>query len=258
MEESISGKDFSGSNVNLEIMNTLVKAIEAKDPYTAGHVWRVSQYAKRIGKRLGWDWAETAWLETGAILHDLGKIGITDLILNKDGKLTVEEFAEIKKHPVMGVDLISSSPFLSQYKTCIESHHERYDGKGYPHGLQGEEIPIEGRIIAVADTFDALTSHRPYRKGMRSEAAIQIIHEQSGTQFDPDIADVFVKLWWKTHFKEIILHSAPGIPLVACPEHGEIIEISSRTKPGDAACCPVCRMHFVLERIGEKWVPVMK
>lgn len=239
-------------------MNTLVKAIEAKDPYTAGHVWRVSQYAQRIGRRLGWKQTRIAWLETEAILHDLGKIGISDSILRKEGPLNDEEFTEIKKHPVIGLRIIESSEFLFQFKHCIESHHERYDGKGYPYGLKKEAIPIKGRIIAVADTFDALTSHRPYRRALSSENAIRIIDEQTGTQFDPDIAKVFIKLWGETHFKDVILHSEPGIPLVACPDHGEIIEITSNTKSGDKAYCPVCKMHFVLERIEEKWVPVMK
>ncbi len=258
LENLFSNVDLKDLNFSLEVINTLVRAIEAKDPYTAGHVWRVSQYTKMIAKRLGWDVKKITWIETGAILHDLGKIGITDLILQKDGKLTIEEFSEIKKHPIIGVEIIEKSPFLSQYKTCIEYHHERYDGNGYPYNLKGDEIPIEGRIIAIADTFDALTSNRPYRWGMHSEEAIKIIHEESGTQFDPDIVEVFIKLWWENHFKEIIFHSAPDISLVSCPEHREIIEISSQTKSGDVVSCPVCKMNFILEKIGEKWAPVMK
>jgi HD-GYP domain-containing protein (c-di-GMP phosphodiesterase class II) len=258
--ETIQSKSMglADTQISLEVMNTLLKAIEAKDPYTAGHVWRVSQYAKMIAHRLGWNKEQIAWLETGAILHDLGKIGIGDVILQKEGKLTSEEFMEIRKHPAIGVHLIEASPFLSQYKHCILSHHERYDGQGYPQGLKGEYIPIEGRIIGIADTFDALTSHRPYRKALSSENAIAIIGEQSGQQFDPQLTELFVKLWWESHFNSIILHSAPGIPLVKCPEHGEIVERSLLSKPGDTAYCPACKMSFRLEEQNEKWIIVMK
>jgi HD-GYP domain-containing protein (c-di-GMP phosphodiesterase class II) len=255
--EVLNSEMLTYTHLNLEVMNTLIKAIEAKDPYTAGHVWRVSQYAKRIAGKLGWEKQRIAWIEAGAMLHDLGKIGVGDAILQKDGNLTEEEFLEIRKHPSIGVHLIETSAFLSQYRHCILTHHERYDGTGYPQGLSGEEIPIEGRMIAVADTFDALTSHRPYRKAMNSEKAIQIIAEQSGKQFDPQIANVFIKLWLESHFRDLILYSAPAIPLVRCPEHGEIIERSSTAKPGDQAYCPACKMSFRLEETDGEWVVVM-
>ncbi|MEX2415846.1 MAG: HD-GYP domain-containing protein [Paenibacillaceae bacterium] len=241
-------------HIHLDIMNTLVKVVEAKDPYTAGHVWRVSQYARMIAEKLQWDKQRLSWIEAGAMLHDLGKVGIGDAILNKEGGLSDEEFVEIRKHPVIGVHLIETSAFLSEYEHCIRSHHERYDGKGYPQGLVGEQIPLEGRIIAIADTFDALTSQRPYRKAMSSEEAIRIIQEQAGSQFDPSIVDVFIKLWWETHFRYIILHSAPGIPLVKCPTHGEIIERSAVAKPGDHAYCPACKESFRLELSEGQWI----
>lgn len=256
MELSVQ-KPFSDTQVQLEVMNTLIKAIEAKDPYTAGHVWRVSQYAKMIAEKLGWDKQKVASIEAGAMMHDLGKIGVGDAILQKDGKLSDKEFQEIRKHPAIGVHLIESSAFLSQYINSVLSHHERYDGRGYPEGLAGKEIPIEGRIIAVADTFDALTSHRPYRKALDTVEAIRIIKEQSGTQFDPKIVEIFISLWWKSHFLEIILHSAPGIPLVKCPEHGEIIERSMHAKPGDQAYCAACKKSFQLEEQEGNWIVVM-
>lgn len=250
----LQSAELNYTQINLDVMNTLVKAIEAKDPYTGGHVWRVSQYAKRIAEKLGWEKERIAWIEAGAMLHDLGKIGVGDLILQKDGILTDEEFREMKKHPSIGVHLIETSLFMSQYKHCILSHHERYDGAGYPQGLQGENIPIEGRIIAVADTFDALTSHRPYRRARSSEDAIYVIQEQSGTQFDPEVAQLFIKLWWESHFKDIILHSAAGIPLVRCPEHGEIIERHAQVAPGDHAYCPACKANFRLEENDGEWI----
>jgi HD-GYP domain-containing protein (c-di-GMP phosphodiesterase class II) len=244
--------------IHLEVMNTLIKAVEAKDPYTAGHVWRVSQYAKMIAKKLDWDREKLDWIEAGAMLHDLGKIGVGDAVLNKNGRLSHSELIEMQKHPVIGVHLIDSSTFLMKYQNCILTHHERFDGKGYPHGLMGEEIPIEGRIIAVADTFDALTSHRPYRGAMNTVDAIRIIEEQSGTQFDPQIVDVFVKLWWETHFNGIILHSSSGIPLVKCPAHGEIIERSPHAMPGGEAYCSACKMSFQLVMHDGEWNVIMQ
>jgi HD-GYP domain-containing protein (c-di-GMP phosphodiesterase class II) len=255
--EIFNSKVLANTHINLEVMNTLIKAIEAKDPYTAGHVWRVSQFAGLIAGRLDWVKQQVAWIEAGAMLHDLGKIGVGDAILQKDGKLTEEEFLEIRKHPSIGIHLIETSPFLSQYRHCILSHHERYDGNGYPQRLQGENIPIEGRIIAIADTFDALTSHRPYRRALRSEEAIRIIEEQSGKQFDPQLVDIFISLWRETHFRHIILHSAPAIPLVRCPMHGETIERSLEAKPGDPAYCPACKMGFRLEESDGEWFAVM-
>jgi HD-GYP domain-containing protein (c-di-GMP phosphodiesterase class II) len=183
---------------------------------------------------------------------------VADAILQKEGKLNEVEYEEMKQHPIVASHLLESNTFLSQYRKAIESHHERYDGSGYPFGLAGEDIPIEGRIIAIADTFDALTSHRPYRKAISSEKAIQIIEEQSNQQFDPAIVDVFVKLWWQHHFRRIILHSAPGIPLASCPVHGEIIEITAAAKPKDQASCPACKASFQLVLQEGIWLTINK
>ncbi|MFD2673260.1 HD domain-containing phosphohydrolase [Marinicrinis sediminis] len=250
-------EDLREMTRQLELMNTLVKVVEAKDPYTAGHVWRVSQYAKQMAEKLGWGTKQIAWIEAGAMLHDLGKIGVGDAILQKDGKLSEEEFAEIRKHPEIGVHLIETSTFLSAYMHGIRSHHERFDGKGYPERLHGHHIPIEARIIALADTFDALTSHRPYRKAMSADEAIAIIEQNRGTQFDPALTDIFVGIAKEAGFASIILHSAPAIPLVHCPQHGEIIERTRHAKPGDAAYCPACKKSFRLAEQDGRWMVVM-
>jgi HD-GYP domain-containing protein (c-di-GMP phosphodiesterase class II) len=136
-------------------------------------------------------------LKTSALLHDIGKIGVADRILLKDGKLTDEEYAAIKRHPEIGRNIIKQVQGFSDLQPVVEGvlyHHERYDGKGYPEGLRGESIPLFGRIIAVADAFDAMTSNRPYRSGMPVEKALTIIHEGKGTQWDPVFADIFVEL----------------------------------------------------------------
>jgi HD-GYP domain-containing protein (c-di-GMP phosphodiesterase class II) len=126
----------------------------------------------------------------GGMLHDLGKIGVPDAILNKPGPLTKEEFAIMKTHPLLGAKIVENIPFLKPSLPYILYHHERYDGNGYPHGLAGEDIPIEGRLLAVVDTIDAITSDRPYRKGRGIDIAVQQLREHSGTQFDPHIVEI--------------------------------------------------------------------
>jgi HD-GYP domain-containing protein (c-di-GMP phosphodiesterase class II) len=241
--------------INVDVVKTLVKAIEAKDLYTAGHVWRVSQYTRLIAERLGWEDSQIIWIEAGAVLHDLGKVGISDLILQKESKLTDEEFDEMKKHPAIGYHIVEPSPFLSQFKNIIETHHERYDGKGYPKGLIGEQIPLEGRITGIADAFDAMTSHRPYRKALEAQKAMQIIQENAGSQFDPKLTPIFAELFEEGKFSNIILHSQPDVPLVCCPLHGEIVEVTAETKSGDYAYCPACKGSFPLHSIEGRLVP---
>lgn len=174
-------------------VETLANAIEARDKYTAGHTNRVCKIALGIAKILDWKPDIIKKLKIGAILHDIGKIGVPDAILNKHGPLTPEEFAIMKSHPEVGAHMIEKVDFLEPALPYILYHHERYDGKGYPMGLKGEDIPIEGRILAVVDTFDAITSDRPYRKGRNIEAAIKEIKDNSGTQFDPVIVEAFLK-----------------------------------------------------------------
>ncbi len=177
------------------IVIILAKAIEKRDYYTAGHTDRVTEYAIKTGEQLNWPKERLAVLELAGHLHDVGKIGVPDAVLNKPGKLTAEEFEMMKAHPEIGEQIIRGNDFLESLLPYILYHHERYDGKGYPKGLAGEAIPIEGRLLAVSDAFDAMTSSRPYRKGMDPEAAIGEIKRCSGTQFDPKIAEVFLEAW---------------------------------------------------------------
>ncbi|WDH83066.1 HD-GYP domain-containing protein [Paenibacillus urinalis] len=174
---------------------TLSAALDARDPYTAGHSMRVAEYSVMIGRKLGLAEEELDTLYKTALIHDIGKVGIPDMVLLKEGKLSEEEYLTIQRHPVLGESILqhvqpaqSIKPFLSG----VRSHHERYDGKGYPDQLAGERIPLFGRIIAVADAFDAMTSDRPYRKGMKDEEAISILEQGRGTQWDPIIAGIFV------------------------------------------------------------------
>lgn len=173
----------------------LAAALDARDPYTAGHSLRVAEYSVLIGRLAGLSEEEIDLLHKTALLHDIGKIGVRDHILLKEGKLTEEEFNQVKTHPQQGENIllqIEPADAMAPYLEGVRSHHERYDGCGYPDGLKGKEIPLFGRIIAVADAYDAMTSDRPYRSGMRSADALNILEEGKGTQWDPDFAGMFV------------------------------------------------------------------
>ncbi|MBN1913796.1 MAG: diguanylate cyclase [Candidatus Omnitrophica bacterium] len=177
-----------------EAIFAFAKTIELKDHYTGEHVEQTVRYATRIANGLKLPKEEVELIKEAAMLHDLGKIGISDQILLKNGKLSTKEFEQIKKHPQIGVDIIRPIHFLHNIIPLIFYHHEKWDGSGYPGGLKGEEIPIGARIIALSDVYQALTSDRPYRKAFSKKEALKIIKEGSGKQFDPQVVDVFLKI----------------------------------------------------------------
>ena len=176
---------------------TLSTTLDARDPYTAGHSLRVSKLSVLIGEEIGLIDETLKQLKNSALLHDIGKIGVKDHILLKDGKLTDEEFDEIKRHPVLGAKILEQvmpKDAMAPLIPGVRNHHERLDGKGYPDRLVGEAIPLFGRIIAVADAYDAMTSDRPYRKGMSEEKALSILIEGKGTQWDPQFVDALINI----------------------------------------------------------------
>ncbi|HUU46534.1 MAG TPA: HD domain-containing phosphohydrolase [Acidobacteriota bacterium] len=175
----------------MDTVSALANAIEIRDPYTRGHTDRVRMLARGIGQRLGWSAEKQFDLWMGCTLHDIGKIGVPDSILSKPGPLTADEFALMKTHPEIGAKIIEGVPFLKPAIPYVYHHHERFDGSGYPTGISGEQIPIEGRILAVVDAFDAITSDRPYRKGQPVAVAVEELKGYSGVQFDAAIVDVF-------------------------------------------------------------------
>lgn len=174
-----------------ESILSLAEAIDAKDPYTNGHSKRVTDYSVAIGREMGLQEEELEKLEYMAILHDVGKIGIKDSILNKQAQLDNDEFAIMKTHTLVGAKILDSMKSLKALSLGAKYHHEKYDGTGYQCGLKGDEIPLEARIIAVADTYDAMTTDRPYRKGLQHETAVNEINRFAGTQFDPMIVKYF-------------------------------------------------------------------
>ncbi|UOE96747.1 HD-GYP domain-containing protein [Fervidobacterium islandicum] len=177
-----------------DMILTIIRILEYHDPYTKGHSKNVATLASLIAEKMGLSdemIRKTYW---AALVHDIGKIVIPSTILNKEGKLTIEEFEIIKKHPVYGHDFLSTSSDLRELAKYVYHHHERWDGKGYPSGLSGEDIPLISRIITVVDAWDAMRSDRPYRKGLPKEVAMKELVEHSGIQFDPSIVKVFLSL----------------------------------------------------------------
>lgn len=176
-----------------ESIRALVAAVDARDPYTAGHSERVAQYVEWLVRRMDLAPAERATFVLAALLHDIGKISIPDRILLKEGRLTEEEYRIMKTHPEKGVEILKHVRDLASVLPGVLHHHERWDGRGYPFRLSGESIPLQARVIAIADTFDALTTDRPYRKGLPPEKALKILQEDAGTHFDPRLVPLFVE-----------------------------------------------------------------
>lgn len=174
-------------------LKSLVMSIEARDSYTKQHSERVTIYALQIAEVMGLSEDEVDVIRFGGYLHDIGKIGVKDTVLLKPGKLTDEEFEEIKQHSVIGDNILKPIKFFPKERDMIRHHHERYDGRGYPDGLGGEDIPLTARILAVADTYDAMTSTRPYRKALDHSCAIEEIVRCSGKQFDPKVVEAFLE-----------------------------------------------------------------
>lgn len=175
-----------------DIILSLAKAIEAKDPYTEGHTGRVGNYCLLLGKALNLDKRDLQALEIGGVLHDIGKIGVLDIILNKEGKLTAEEYERMKLHPLIGYKIVLPLRSFAPVLPIVRHHHEHYDGYGYPDGLKGEAIPLLARITTIADVYDALTTDRPYRPAMPPEVARETLKGMSGNYLDPELVKIFL------------------------------------------------------------------
>jgi putative nucleotidyltransferase with HDIG domain len=178
----------------IDTLSALTGAIDAKDSYTRGHSERVTELSIKLAEECNVPSSEIENIKLGGLLHDIGKIGIPEAVLNKPGRLNDEEFNIIKSHPDLGLHILGKVEFLEHIVPIIRHHHERYDGKGYPGGLKGDNIPLLARIVSVVDTFDAMTTNRPYRKALTIEESLVEIDRCSGSQFDPDIAAKFIKM----------------------------------------------------------------
>lgn len=181
-------------NMTMQTIRTIANTIDAKDEYTKGHSQRVSDYSGSIAREMGFTDKQAEDIEFIALLHDIGKIGVPDSVLNKPGKLTGDEYQLMKNHTVIGADILKDIGMISEIDVGAKYHHERYDGKGYPEGLAGTDIPRIARIIAVADAYDAMTSTRIYRNRLEPSIVLEEIRKGAGTQFDPEVAEVMVRL----------------------------------------------------------------
>ena len=194
LHREVEKKTAELESLSVHVVQALAEAIDAKDNYTNGHSTRVAEFSKEIAKRYGYSPERQEEIYMMGLLHDVGKIGIPDEIINKPGRLSDEEFTIIKEHPEKGAKILSSVPEMPKLATGARWHHERYDGSGYPDGLKGNEIPEEARIIAVADAYDAMTSSRSYREKMPVEKVISELKIGMGTQFDERFAKIMLEM----------------------------------------------------------------
>lgn len=225
--------------------------VEARDPYTGGHLWRVSQFSKLLAQQAGLSRRNVALCEIGGFLHDLGKVGVPDAILNKPDRLTDAEYHIIKTHPSVGGKLLTNHPLANLAYEAVVGHHERPDGKGYPNGIAGEVIPEIARIVGIADAFDAMTSTRAYRKGMPMQKALSIIADETGNQFDATLAGYFLALGGTEQLAHIVGHSEPGLPMFQCG-CGAPLAIRSGVRDGEHIYCHCCGGESRLSRKGDE------
>lgn len=235
----------SDSSLHLEdlLASLLVMAwmVEARDPYTGGHLWRVSRFARLLAETAGLPEADVARVAIGGFLHDLGKIAVPDAILNKKDRLTEDEYTIIKTHPEVGMRLLAGHPLAHLVRVAVLLHHERPDGQGYPQGLAGDTIPQDARRVGLCDAFDAMTSSRPYRRGMPTAKALAIIEENLGQQFDAAFGDHLLRLGRSGALEPIVGHSDEGIPLQDCPMCGPTLVLRRDQSASDRVYCRNCR-----------------
>ena len=215
LEERVADLALQVEQLTVDALLTIANAVEARDGYTGGHVERVTRYAVAAGRKLGMRGEALRSLWVGGLLHDIGKIGVPDTILKKPDCLTPDEFEVMKRHPRIGAAILERSPFLRPAVAGVLRHHERWDGAGYPDGLEGEEIPLEGRILAVADAYDAIVTTRAYRDRRTAEAAVEELRRCAGTQFDPAVVEAFVAAMEEGFVQD---PSLPAFPVDALSE----------------------------------------
>jgi HD-GYP domain-containing protein (c-di-GMP phosphodiesterase class II) len=218
-------------------------AVEERDPFGAGHGWRTARYATLVAEALGWSEAQRTDVALAALVHDIGNIGIPEPVLRRRGRLTEAEQDLIRRHPLIGLRLLSGQPALSTAASVARDHHEQWDGRGYPRGISGRAITETARVVAVADVFDALTSVRPYRAPLSPGAAVAEIMAQRGRQFDPSLPPVLEQLWRAGALHAVLGRAGAQEQLVACPRCGPVIR-PSRHSTGQDVVCPVCRHQY--------------
>jgi len=239
----VADRHFEDLLASLLVMAWLV---EARDPYTGGHLWRVAKFAELLARAAGFEEDIVARVAIGGFLHDLGKIGVPDSILRKPGPLDDEERAVMRTHPSVGRRLIDGHPLAALARDAVLCHHETPDGRGYPRGLAGDAVPLAARIVGIGDAFDAMTSTRPYRRALPPEVALAHIESCLGHQFDRVLGSHFVGLGRRGALDHVIGHSDDGIPLQDCPECGPIVVVRRGQVQGERVFCPACTAEFTI------------
>ncbi len=232
----------------LKSLYIMASLVEARDAYTGGHLWRVSQFSQLLALHMGLPMGEVARISLGGFLHDLGKIGVPDAVLNKPGALDAHEYQIMQTHPEVGARLLTGHPLAPLVLAAVQMHHETPDGNGYPLGLKGPDIPLEARIVGVADAFDAMTSSRPYRKAMPIATALDIIAQFLGSQFDPACGELLISLGERGELGPIVGHSEPHILLQSCSTCGPIIVVKHTQESGALVYCHACGGEHRVER----------
>jgi len=245
----------------LQSLLTLATVIEARDHYTGGHTWRVSRYGELLAQAVGLSRDEVFSVKVGGLVHDLGKVGVPDAILNKPGPLVDSELLMMQEHPRIGWGIVASHPLGPLVHAAIVQHHERLNGSGYPKQLNASEWSLPGRILAVADTFDAMTSTRPYRAGLEPVAATALLNAASGTQLDSSLVEAFLVLFREGKLSQVIGFANDSHSMLSCESCGPIIAPTSQARDGDLLACPHCSStyrlhaahgHFTLEPSGNR------
>lgn len=228
---------------SLMVMGAIV---EARDAYTGGHLWRVGQFTRLLADKIGLGREAVFLAGLGGFLHDIGKVGVPDAILNKTGALTDAEYGTVKTHPTIGATMLTDHPLAPLVMDAVVAHHERPDGRGYPANLSAEQIPLVSRLVAIADAFDAMTSSRPYRRGMPVPTALENLASESGRQFDPVLTDAFLAIAGSGGVLHIVGHGYEGARMAECPMCGPIItthDIPDGHLYGCRGCGGLYRLH---------------
>ncbi len=248
--EQVRATGLELNHAYLSMLAVLANAIEARDRYTIGHTWRVARFAQAIARRLGWDEDKLQEIEVGGMLHDIGKIGVPDSILTKPGRLSAEEQELMELHPQIGARMLRGVASLSSVQPYVLHHHERFDGAGYPDRLEGEGIPAEARLLAVADAFDAMTSTRPYRPGFDPEVALSELRREAGRQFDPKIVEALADA---NEAGELITYIQAGLDEggdVICPHCSTFCTPEEEALEHHEMECPICGRRLLLRTDG--------
>lgn len=246
----LSGDGASGPSHHEDVLASLLVmawVVEARDPYTGGHLWRVSQFSAILAADAGLAAADVARVTVGGFLHDLGKVSVPDQILRKADRLTSDEYEVIKTHPEVGWRLLAGHPLARFAEAAVRAHHETPDGRGYPRGLAGDAVPTDARIVEICDAFDAMTSTRPYRRGMPTAQALSIIEENLDRQFDQTFGRRFVALGHAGRLDHIVGHSDAGIPLHDCLMCGPTLVLRRGQAVGTHVYCHNCGSEYRVE-----------